>query len=145
MKLQRVNVAMHILPYLCSKTQATKKNLYLWCSDFDEEAAAFVGDLEHFGPWEAVDPQLVFVDHQATGADAQRDVNAIQVLCVHINSCYDKCPSLSAVCLHLQLAVTGGQTYSLSEAGDFRVREFKMLLISLFFFLKGEREFTSIL
>lgn len=48
------------------------------------------------------------------------------------------------VCLHLQLAVTGGQTYSLSEAVDFEVREFKMLLISLFF-LKREREFTSIL
>lgn len=49
-----------------------------------------------------------------------------------MHSGYFNSPSRSAGCLHLQLAVTGGQTYSLSEAGDFEVGEFKMLLISFF-------------
>lgn len=54
--------------------------MYLGWSNFYEEAAAFVGHLEDFGPGEPVDPQLVFVDHQTTGADPQHDVNPIQIL-----------------------------------------------------------------
>ena len=54
--------------------------MHLRGSDLDEEAAAFVGHLQDLGPREAVDPQLVFVHHQPTGADPQRDVHPIQVL-----------------------------------------------------------------
>lgn len=57
--------------------------IHLRCPDFDKEAAAFVRDLEHFGPREAVDPQLVLVNHQATRADAQRNVDTIKVLRSH--------------------------------------------------------------
>lgn len=56
------------------------KQSYLRWSDLDEEAAAFVGHFEDFGPGEAVDPQLVFVNHQTTGADAQHDVHTVQIL-----------------------------------------------------------------
>ena len=54
--------------------------MYLRWSYFDEEAAAFVRDLEHFGPGETVDPQFVLVNHQTTGANPQHDVNTIEVL-----------------------------------------------------------------
>lgn len=56
------------------------KTLYLRWSYFDEEAAAFVWNLEDFGPGETVDPQFVFVNHQTTGANPQHDVNTIQIL-----------------------------------------------------------------
>lgn len=56
------------------------KWLYLRGSYFDEEAAAFVWDLEDFGPWKTIDPQFVFVNHQTTGANPQHDVNTIQIL-----------------------------------------------------------------
>lgn len=57
-----------------------ESRLYLRWSYFDEEAAAFVWDLEDFGPRETIDPQFVFVDHQTTGANPQHDVNTIQIL-----------------------------------------------------------------
>lgn len=63
------------------KTQKQKTQIYLWRPDFDKEAAAFVRDLEHFGPRETVDPQLVLVNHQATGANPERNVNTIKILC----------------------------------------------------------------
>lgn len=43
----------------------------------DEEAAAFVGDLEDFGPGEPVDPQLVLVDHQTSRAHTQHNIHSI--------------------------------------------------------------------
>ena len=58
----------------------TSEEFYLRRSYFDEEAAALVGHLEDFGPGETVDPQFVFVNHQATGANAQHDVNTVQIL-----------------------------------------------------------------
>lgn len=54
--------------------------MYLRWADLNEEAAPLVGDLEDFGPGEAVDPQLVLIDHQTAGADAQHDVHPLQVL-----------------------------------------------------------------
>lgn len=56
------------------------KGKYLWCPDFNKEAAAFVRDFENFRPRESIDPQLVLVNHQATRANPQCYVNTIEVL-----------------------------------------------------------------
>lgn len=53
---------------------------YLSWSDLDVEVAPLVGDLEYFGPGEAVDPQAVPVDEQTVCAHAQHDVNPLRVL-----------------------------------------------------------------
>lgn len=53
---------------------------HLRWSYFDEETAAFVRNLEDFGPRKTVDPQFIFIDHETTGTHPQRDVHAIQIL-----------------------------------------------------------------
>lgn len=53
---------------------------YLRGPDFYVEVASFVRDLKDFRPREAVDSQLILVDHQAAGADAQHDVHTLKVL-----------------------------------------------------------------
>lgn len=53
---------------------------YLRWTYFDEEAAVLVGHFEDFGPWETIDPQLVFVNHKTTRANPEHDVNTIQIL-----------------------------------------------------------------
>lgn len=56
---------------------------YLRWSYFDEEAAAFVWNLQDFGPWEPVDPEFIFVDHETVGANSKHDFNTIQILTHH--------------------------------------------------------------
>lgn len=56
-----------------SQPYLPRPNLY-------EEAAAFVGNLQDFGPREAVDSQLIFVNKKATGTDSQSDIHSFQVL-----------------------------------------------------------------
>ncbi len=46
----------------------------------DEETAAFVGDFENLWPGESINPQLVLIYHQATGANAQHYIHSIQIL-----------------------------------------------------------------
>lgn len=53
---------------------------YLSWPDLDVEVAPLVGDLEYFGPGEAVDPQAVPVDEQTVCAHAQHDVDPLRVL-----------------------------------------------------------------
>lgn len=53
---------------------------YLSWSNLDVEVAPLVGDLEYFGPCEAVYPQAVPVDEQAVCTDTQHDVNPLRVL-----------------------------------------------------------------
>lgn len=53
---------------------------YLSWSDLNVEVAPLVGDLEYFGPSEAVDPQAVPVDEQTVCTDPQHDVNPLRVL-----------------------------------------------------------------
>lgn len=53
---------------------------YLSWSDLDVKVAPLVGDLEYFGPCEAVDPQPVPVDEQTVCTDTQHDVNPLRVL-----------------------------------------------------------------
>lgn len=43
--------------------------LYLSRTDLDEKAATFVRNLQHFGPREAVNSQLIFINQKATRAD----------------------------------------------------------------------------
>lgn len=54
--------------------------VYLWWTYLNEKAAAFVGDFQHFWPRKAIDPQLVFINHESTGADTQHDIHPIQIL-----------------------------------------------------------------
>lgn len=46
----------------------------------DEETAAFVGDFENFWPGKSINPQLVLIHHQATGANPQHYIHPIQIL-----------------------------------------------------------------
>lgn len=48
--------------------------------DFDVEVAAFVGDLEDFGPGEAVYSKPVFVDQESVGTHSEHDVHPLRVL-----------------------------------------------------------------
>lgn len=54
--------------------------IYLWRSNFDEEAATLVGHLEDFGPRKSIDPEFVFVNHQTAGAHPEHDVHTFQIL-----------------------------------------------------------------
>lgn len=60
--------------------RGSEKPGHLRWSYFDEETAAFVGNLENFGPGKAVDPQLLFINHETTGTHPQRDFNTVQIL-----------------------------------------------------------------
>lgn len=50
---------------------------YLSGADLDVEVASFVGDLEDFGPGEAVDPEAVSVNEQAVGTHPQHYIDAL--------------------------------------------------------------------
>jgi len=54
----------------------------------DEETAAFVGDFENFWPGESINPQLVLIHHQATGANPQHYIHPIQILTERENNTY---------------------------------------------------------
>lgn len=53
-----------------------KTTIYLSGADLNVEVASFVGDLEDFGPGEAIDSEAVSVDEQTVGAHAEHYVDA---------------------------------------------------------------------
>lgn len=61
-------------------TGAHRSQPYLSWPNLYEETAAFVGNLQDFGPREAVDSQFIFVNKKATGTDSQSDIHSFQVL-----------------------------------------------------------------
>lgn len=63
-----------------NETEVKNSEVYLRWTDFDEEAAVLVRDLEDFGPREPVDPQFVFINHETAGADPKHDVDTVQIL-----------------------------------------------------------------
>lgn len=61
-------------------TEAHRSRSYLPWPNLYEEAAAFVGNLQDFGPWEAVDSQFILVNKKAAGTDSQSNIHSFQVL-----------------------------------------------------------------
>lgn len=48
--------------------------------DLDVEVVPLVGDLEYFGPGEAIDAQFISVDEQAAGTNPQHDLHSLRIL-----------------------------------------------------------------
>lgn len=54
--------------------------VYLRWPYLDKKAAPFVGDFQHFRPGKTINPQLVFINHETTGADTQHDIHPVEIL-----------------------------------------------------------------
>lgn len=78
------NIHTVTIPSKHGITGAHSSQSYLPWPNLYEKAAAFVGNLQDFGPREAVDSQFIFVNKKATGTDSQSDIHAFQVLGMQI-------------------------------------------------------------
>lgn len=56
---------------------------HLSWTDLDVEVIALVGDLEDFGPGEAVDAESVSIDEESRRTHAQHDLHPLRILAHH--------------------------------------------------------------